>query len=34
MCFVMDLRPGNSVVGSLAGRDHTVFPISWVNPDA
>ena len=32
--YVMDLRPGNSMVEWLAGRGHTVFIVSWVNPDS
>ena len=32
--YVMDLRPGSSVVEWLVDRGHTVFVISWVNPDS
>ena len=32
--YVMDLRPGSSMVEWLVDRGHTVFVISWVNPDS
>ena len=32
--YVMDLRPGNSMVEWLVARGHTVFIVSWVNPDS
>ena len=32
--YVMDLRPGNSMVEWLVGRGHSVFIVSWVNPDS
>ena len=32
--YVMDLRPGNSMVEWLVGRGYSVFIVSWVNPDS
>ena len=32
--YILDLRPGNSFIECAVEQGHTVFTISWVNPDA
>jgi polyhydroxyalkanoate synthase len=32
--YILDMRPKNSLVRYMLERGHSVFVISWVNPDA
>ena len=31
--YIMDLRPDNSIIKYWVDQGHTVFIVSWINPD-